>query len=223
MIPMAHPDDTSARTMDPDSADWLAGLRSEGRRRAKTERRLHELCVRAARAETNRRRGRIRISGPELDDLAQQAAADAMIAVLAKFEQFRGESRFTTWVYKFVIFEVSSKIGRHFSRRETVAFEPEDWERLESDPDDGPAESGERRELVAQLRRAIEQDLTPHQRTVFVAVALQGRGLDELAVELDSNRNALYKTMFDARRKLRTALAANGYLDPIGQGEGSAS
>lgn len=220
---MAHPDDASARALDPESAEWLAGLRAGGRPRAKTERRLHELCVRAARAEMNRRRGRIRISGPELDDLALQAAADAMVAVLAKFEQFRGESRFTTWVYKFVIFEVSSKVGRHFSRRETVAFEPEDWDRLESDPDDGPAESGERRELVAQLRRAIEQDLTPHQRTVFIAVALQGIPLDQLAAELDSNRNALYKTMFDARRKLRTALAANGYLDPIGQDEGRAS
>ena len=220
---MAHPDDAITSALDAESAEWLAGLRANGRARAKTERRLHELCVRAARAETNRRRGSIRISGPELDDLAQQAAADAMIAVLAKLEQFRGESRFTTWVYKFVMFEVSSKVGRHFSRRETVAFEPEDWERLESDPDDGPAPSGERRELVAQLRRAIDQDLTAHQRTVFVAVALQGIPLDQLAVELDSNRNALYKTMFDARRKLRTALAANGYLDPTGPGEGRAS
>ncbi len=220
---MAHPDDEPARELDPDSIDWLTALRSEGRKQDKAHRRLHELCVRAARAEVNRRRGRIRIAGPELEDLAEQAAADAMVAVIAKLATFRGESRFTTWVYKFVIFEVSSKIGRHFSRHETVAFEPEDWERLETDPDDGPAASGERRELVRQLRRAIEEDLTAHQRRIFEAVALQGIPLDQLAVELDTNRNALYKTMFDARRKLRGALAANGYLDPIDQGEGRAS
>lgn len=213
--------------MDLDSAEWLASLRSEGRKQNRAHRRLHDLCVRAARTEVNRRRGRIRISGPELEDLAEQAAADAMVAVIAKLESFRGESRFTTWVYKFVIFEVSSKIGRHFSRRETVAFEPEDWERLESDPDDDPAASGERRELVRQLRRAIDEDLTPHQRRIFEAVVLQGIPLDQLAVELDTNRNALYKTMFDARRKLRVALAANGYLDAptpaVDRGEGRAS
>ncbi len=165
----------------------------------------------------------MRISGPELDDVAAQAAADAMIAVIAKLETFRGDSRFTTWVYKFVMFEVSSKIARHFSRHETVAFETEDWDRLESDPDDDPATSSERRELVQRLRRAIEADLTPHQRRIFEAVVLQGIPLDQLAVELGTNRNALYKTMFDARRKLRTALAANGYLDPLNDDEGGAS
>jgi RNA polymerase sigma-70 factor (ECF subfamily) len=211
------------RAFDPDSAEWLTSLRSEGRKQDKAHRRLHDLCLRAARSEVNRRRGRIRISGPELDDLAEQAAADAMVAVIAKIDTFRGESRFTTWVYKFVIFEVSGKIGRHFSRRETVAFEPDDWDRLESDPDDDPAASSERRELVRQLRGAIEHDLTPHQRRIFEAVVLQGVPLDQLAVELDTNRNALYKTMFDARRKLRVALAANGYLDPVDPGEGRAS
>jgi RNA polymerase sigma-70 factor (ECF subfamily) len=211
MSDMAPPD--PARELDPDSVEWLADLRSAGRKRDRAHRRLHELCVRAAHSEVNRRRGRIRIQGPELVDIAEQAAADAMVAVIAKLETFRGESRFTTWVYKFVIFEVSSKIGRHSSRRETVAFEPEDWERLEADPDGDPAVSGERRELVRQLRAAIENDLTAHQRRIFEAVVLQGIPLDQLAAELDTNRNALYKTVFDARRKLRIALAANGYLD----------
>lgn len=217
------PPESSASKLDPDSAEWLVGLRSEGRLRDKTERRLHDLCVRAARTEVNRRRGRIRITGPELDDLAVQAAADAMVAVLGKLETFRGDSRFTTWVYKFVIFEVSGKVGRHVSRRELVAFEPEDWEKLETDVDDDPAASAERRDLVRQLRRAIEHDLTDHQRRIFEAVALQGIPLDQLAAELGTNRNALYKTMFDARRKLRVALAANGYLDPVAEAGGSAS
>ena len=222
------PPEFSASELDPsrhdaETAEWMAGLRAEGRARRTAERRLHDLCVRAARTEVNRRRSRTPITGPEIDDLATQAAADAMVAVLGKLETFRGESRFTTWVYKFVIFEVSGKIARHFSRREVVAFEAEDWDRLEAEPDSDPAASGEHRELVRQLRRALADDLTDHQRRVFEAVVLQGIPLDRLAVELGSNRNALYKTVFDARRKLRGALAANGYLDPIDQAEGGAS
>jgi RNA polymerase sigma-70 factor (ECF subfamily) len=216
---MAQANSGRARELDQESIDWIASLRSTARR----ERERANRRIRAAHAEVNRRRGRMRISGPELDDVAAQAAADAMIAVIAKLETFRGDSRFTTWVYKFVMFEVSSKIARHFSRHETVAFETEDWDRLESDPDDDPATSSERRELVQRLRRAIEADLTPHQRRIFEAVVLQGIPLDQLAVELGTNRNALYKTMFDARRKLRTALAANGYLDPLNDDEGGAS
>ena len=79
--------------------------------------RLHELLLRVARRETRRRCDRLRISGPELDDLAHQAAADAVVAIIAKIGEFRGESRFTTWAYKFVMFEVSGKIARHFWRQ----------------------------------------------------------------------------------------------------------
>ena len=92
--------------------------------------RLHELLLRAARAETRRRGDRLRISGPELDDLAHQAAADAVVAIIAKIGEFRGESRFTTWAYKFVIFEVSGKIARHFWRQRAVPLDAADWDRL---------------------------------------------------------------------------------------------
>jgi hypothetical protein len=64
------------------------------------------------------------ISGPELDDLAYQAAPDALLALTAKIGQFQGESRFTTWAYKFVIFEVSAKIGRHFAGARACGWTP---------------------------------------------------------------------------------------------------
>jgi RNA polymerase sigma-70 factor (ECF subfamily) len=70
--------------------------------------------LRAARREAARRGPRAQITGPELEDLACQAAGDALLAITRKAGQFRGESRFTTWAYKFVVFEVSAKIGRHF-------------------------------------------------------------------------------------------------------------
>ena len=159
-----------------------------------------------------RRAPRLRLAGPDLDDLAYQAAADAMIAITGKLGQFRGESRFTTWAYKFVIFEVSAKIGRHFWRHADVRLDAEDWDRLPARFGFDPAQEAEWRDLLAALRRAVDEELTARQRRVFVAIVLNDIPLDALVIELASNRNAIYKTLFDARRKLRAALAANGYV-----------
>ena len=175
--------------------------------------RLHGMLVRIAQAEVRRRGPRLRISGPELEDLAYQAAADALMAITGKLGQFRGESRFTTWAYKFVIFEVSAKVGRHFWRHPNVPLDAGDWDRLPDRFGFEPATEAEWRDLLAALRRAVDAELTPRQREVFVAIVLNDVPLDALAVKLGSTRNALYKMMFDARRKLRAALAANGYLD----------
>ncbi|MDT4914150.1 MAG: hypothetical protein QOC66_3278 [Pseudonocardiales bacterium] len=201
------------RRLDAESAAWLRDLGSAGRQREQAATRLHELLLRIARAELGRRSvGRREVTGPELDDLAHHAAADALLAITTKLRQFRGESRFTTWAYKFVILEVSSKLGRHFWQRPTVALDVEDWDRLPDRFGMGPAEHAQWHELVDALRRAVEDELTERQRHVFVAIVLQGVPLDALVVQLGSSRNAIYKTMFDARRKLRAALAANGYV-----------
>ena len=188
----------------------LAGL---GPQREAALARLHGMLVRIAQAEVRRRGLRLRISGPELEDLAYQAAADALMAITGKLGQFRGESRFTTWAYKFVIFEVSAKVGRHFWRHPNVPLDAGDWDRLPDRFGFEPAREAEWRDLLAALRRAVDAELTPRQREVFVAIVLNDVPLDALAVKLGSTRNALYKMMFDARRKLRAALAANGYLD----------
>jgi RNA polymerase sigma-70 factor (ECF subfamily) len=197
---------------DAETDDWVRALSADGAEREQAAVRLHELLLRAARAETRRRRGQLRISGPELDDLAYQAAADAVVAVLAKIGEFRGESRFTTWAYKFVMFEVSGKIGRHFWRQPQVPMDAADWERLPDRFGLDPARESEWRDLAAALRQAVGEELTVHQRRVFTAIAVNGVPLDALAAELGSSRNAIYKTMFDARRKLRARLVANGYL-----------
>jgi RNA polymerase sigma-70 factor (ECF subfamily) len=146
-------------------------------------------------------------------DVAHQAAADAMVAITAKLSQFRGESRFTTWAYKFVIFEVSTKIGRHFWRNRTVAMDAEDWSQLPERFGLDPAHDLEWRDLVESLHRAVDEVLTDRQRQIFVAIVLNAVPLDVLVLELGSNRNAIYKTLFDARRKLRTALVAKGMMD----------
>jgi RNA polymerase sigma-70 factor (ECF subfamily) len=201
------------RAADAESQRWLTELRDDSAGRQQSIAELHTLLLRAARSELHRRGDRVRINGVELDDLAHQAAADALVAILAKLEQFRGESRFTTWAYKFVILEVSTKLGRHFWRTPTVHLEGEQWDRLAERFGLDAVQHTEARDLLDALRRAVEQDLTAHQRRVFVAIVLDGVPLDALVVELGSNRNAIYKTMFDARGKLRATLAANGYLD----------
>jgi RNA polymerase sigma-70 factor (ECF subfamily) len=193
--------------------EWVAALGGAGAERDEAVARLHGTLLRVARSELNRRHGQLNVSGPELDDLAHQAAADAMVAILAKLDQFRGESRFTTWAYKFVMFEVSSKIGRHFWRTPPVPLNNEDWDRLPDRFAFDPAGESERRDFVRAVHRAVDEDLTERQRRVFVTLVLDGVPLDALAEKLGTSRNAIYKTMFDARRKLRASLVANGYLD----------
>jgi len=205
--------------LDPESAEWLRVLAGTGPRREVALARLHKMLVRIAQGEVRRRGPRLRVTGPELDDLAYQAAADALIAITGKLGQFRGESRFTTWAYKFVIFEVSAKIGRHFWRQAAVPLDAENWDRLPDRFGFDPAREAEWRDLLRALHRAVDEQLTTHQRMVFVAIVLNGVPLDTLVIELASNRNAIYKTLFDARRKLRAALAANGYIgDHISRG-----
>jgi RNA polymerase sigma-70 factor (ECF subfamily) len=199
--------------LDGESAAWIAALSATGGERDTAMTRLHELLVRVARRETQRRGVPSLIAGPELDDLAHQAAADAMLAIVGKLDSFRGESRFTTWAYAFVVFEVSSKIARHFWRRPAAPLDEADWDRLPDRFGFDPAEESQWRELMGAVRRAVEEELTAHQRRVFAALVLDGVPLDVLVLELRTNRNAVYKALFDARRKVRAALAANGYLD----------
>jgi RNA polymerase sigma-70 factor (ECF subfamily) len=176
---------------------------------------LQAMLLRVARRELARRGAHEQIAAPELDDLAYQAAGDALLAITQKIGQFRGESRFTTWAYKFAIFGVSATLARHFWRNRAGSLEAENWDRLPDRSGLDPARQYEWRDLLRALRRAVETELTPRQREVFVAIILNGVPFEALVVRLGSNRNAIYKMMFDARRKLRAALVANGYLDDV--------
>lgn len=202
----------TAPLLDPDSAAWLRDLAGPGPQQEAALARLHAMLVRIARREAARRAPRLQLAGPELDDLADQAAADALLAITRKLGQFRGESRFTTWAYRFVILEVSDKIGRHFWRNPGVPLDAGDWDKLPDRFGFEPAQEAEWRDLLAALRRAVDTELSPRQRQVFVALVVNAVPLDALVIELGSNRGAIYKVMFDVRRKLRAALAANGYM-----------
>jgi RNA polymerase sigma-70 factor, ECF subfamily len=160
---------------------------------------LHALLLKAARFELHRRR---QLPYDEAEDLATQAANDAMVALLRKLDTFRGQSRFTTWAYKFALLEAGVKARRRAWRGREVQIDEERWPEI---PDAGLSahERLEQQELLQALQRAVRTELTPHQREVFVALALNGVPIDVLAERLGSTRGALYKTLHDARRKLR--------------------
>jgi len=181
--------------------------------------RLHALLLRAARFEVSRRRQTTPdLANGDFDDLAQQSAADALVAVLAKLDDFRGESRFTTWVYKFALYETAVQVRRRAWQERERSIEPEAWEQIACRrlaPEDQAAEG----ELLAALRSAIGEALSPHQREILVAITLNGVPIDVLAERLETTRGALYKTLHDARKKLRRRLAEEGFdISEIGAG-----
>lgn len=198
------------------SEAWLEALRSEGAERDRAITDLYALLLRAARFKLRHRGAALgHVRGGELEDIATQAADDALLAVLAKLEHYRGASRFTTWAYKFALLEAGVKLRRRAWQGREVVLEPEAWTAF-PDRGDSAQERIERAELVSALSSAIDRVLTPRQRTVFVALALSEVPIDVLAERLGSNRGALYKTLHDARRKLRRELASAGYLQETG-------
>ena len=170
--------------LDEESSAWLRRLGAGGGERQAAERELYARLVRIALAEVRRRSASTPVTGPELEDVAHQAADDAMLAILAKLGGFRGESRFTTWAYRFVILEVSSKLGRHYWRNPPVALDAGQWERLPDRLGIDPARHAEAAGILAEVRRVVEQELTAHQRRVFVAIVVDGIPLDALAARL---------------------------------------
>jgi RNA polymerase sigma-70 factor (ECF subfamily) len=198
------------RTVDTDSREWLDALREGGSRRDAAVARLHALLLRATRFEVARRRaGLPHLRGGSLDDLATQSADDALVAVLAKLDDFRGASRFTTWAYKFALLEAAVRLRKLSWQGREVPLEPASWEAIAGGWT-SPHDEAETRELFAALRIAIDEQLTPHQREVLVAITLTGVPIDVLAEHLDTTRGALYKTLHDARQKLRRCLSDQG-------------
>src|SRR4051812_34522328 len=176
------------RTADPVSRRWVEQLHAGHPRHDDAVERLHDLLRRAARHELRRRRGGL--AAQELDDLGDQCADDALVKVLARIDGFRGLRRFTTSAYKFPVFEVSGKLAAYGRRGDADEL---DADGVADALAPRPGEVAERREQLAALRRGIESGLTPRQREVFVAIALDEVPIDALAARLGSNRNAVYK------------------------------
>jgi RNA polymerase sigma-70 factor, ECF subfamily len=191
--------DVSALAAAPALEGWHLDLRGDGPRRDVAAARLHALLLKAARFE---------LSSGELDDLAQEAASDAAMSILRRLDDFRGESRFETWAYKFALLEAAVKVRRRAWRDREVTLDSAAWESFAA-----PQADFEQTEVLACVREGIKTALSERQRQVLVAVVLEGVPIDVLAERLGSNRNALYKTIHDARMRLREHVAAAGHLE----------
>jgi RNA polymerase sigma-70 factor (ECF subfamily) len=196
---------TVVTASDVASREWLRSLRADCPTRNEAVGRLHALLLRAARFETARRRRHMPHVRDELEEIAHEAAGDALISVLAWLDDFRGESRFTTWPYKFAILETAIKLRKRAWQGRELPLEPEAWN-LFSSVTVAPDAAVEQNELLSALQTAVDDVLTPRQRQVLVALVLNGVPIDVMADRLDTTRGALYKTLHDARRRLREQL-----------------
>jgi RNA polymerase sigma-70 factor (ECF subfamily) len=136
------------------------------------------------------------------------------MAVTRKLDAFRGEARVTTWASKFVTLELSARLRRRVWRGRAVEPDETIWDRL-ADSTPSALQAIEHGELLAALRRAVKEDLTQRQRMVFQAAVIDEVPLDVLAERLQSTRGAIYKSLHDARRKLRDALTHAGYVEDL--------
>jgi RNA polymerase sigma-70 factor (ECF subfamily) len=190
--------------------DWVEALSIPGPSQDHAMSSLHEMMLRACRHQVRRMRSSLAGAGSErLEEIANQAADEAMMAVLTKLSTFEGRSRFTTWAYKFAILQCATEVRRYAWRNREVELN-DDVHVLERGP--SPASHAEASDLASAVRCAIDEALTPHQRRITIALLIDDVPIDVLAERLGSNRNALYKTVHDARTRLRAHLAASGHL-----------
>jgi RNA polymerase sigma-70 factor, ECF subfamily len=190
--------------------DWVELLTTTGPAREDALRRLHMLLLRAARRQVSRMQSMLAAVGADrVDEIVNQAADEAMVALLGKLSTFEGRSRFTTWAYKFAIFHAAVEVRRHvwLGREIPLQESPEPWALGPT-----PEEYTEAAALSRAVAHGIENVLTRHQRRIVIAVLLDDVPIDVLADRLGTSRNALYKTLHDARQRLRAHLTATGYL-----------
>ena len=190
--------------------DWVRALSGSTAEREEAIADLHALLLRGARFEFARRRASLTDVGrAEEADLATQAADDALVAILAKLDTFRGASRFTTWAYKFVLLEAGVKARRRAWQGREVTLDDEAWATV-ADPGSSAHEVLEHTELMQAIRHAAHTALTPRQHEVFCALALNDVPIDVLAERLGTTRGALYTALHGARRQVRRTLADAG-------------
>jgi RNA polymerase sigma-70 factor, ECF subfamily len=185
---------------------WLADLRGPGRESALTD--LRALLLRGLRYALVDRYG---VSEAHLEDFVQEA----LLKILDGLDTFRGESRFTTWANKIAVRVAFSELRRKrwedVSLQDLLAPYAGDFTpAFLTDPGPSPEKRATQEALLALVRRTIDEDLSARQRQALLAVMAGGMSLEEVARRMDTNRNALYKLIHDARRRLQRALLAQG-------------
>jgi RNA polymerase sigma-70 factor, ECF subfamily len=200
----------SVMARDLAGGDWVELLSAPGPGHDEALQRLHELLLRAARQQVSRMQPALNgIGQVRQDDIINQAADEAMISLLGKLATFEGRSRFTTWAYKFGILQAAVEVNRSMWRHRDVPLD-DVHEPLAAGA--SPEQFSEAADFSIAVGAAIEQTLTDHQRRVVLALLVDDVPIDVLAEHLGTSRNTLYKTLHDARKRLRAHLTATGFL-----------
>ena len=211
------------------NAEWLSALKSSGAKQADAITDLRAYVLRAALYSLRRSRGNLgRVASTEVNQLAEDCAQDALLAILQHLDDFRGESRFTTWVYSFAIntaLVAARREGWKSVPLDKVIDSPnlDEWTAAEGRAPADPQRLALQTETLAVIREAIDHHLSARQRQVVKAIFFEDVPLDEIARHWGSNRNAVYKLLHDARRKLKAHLEERGFgmqqtLDLFGVG-----
>jgi len=187
--------------------EWLTALRGPGREQALAD--LRSLLVRGLRYALADRPG---VTEADLEDFAQEA----LLKIMAGLDSFRGESRFTTWAHKIAVRVAFTELRRQrwkdvplqdlIARYDEGDFTPAAL----TDPAPSPDRRATQRMLLATVQRLIAEELTDRQRQAMTAVMIGGMPLEEVARRMGTNRNALYKLLHDARRRLKKQMLATG-------------
>lgn len=204
----------------PLDSEWVVRLSATGRVRAVAVAHLHELMLRAARHQVARMPEAFGLGAARRDEIVHSAADAATVSVLSRLNSFEGRSRFTTWAFKFAILHAGVEVRRAAWRDREIPL------RDVPDPADGreaatssPEVYAELQELAQAVRDGMGDALTPHQRRIMVAVLVDEVPIDVLAERLSTTRGALYKTLHDARQRLRFYLSQRGFMSARGPKE----
>lgn len=208
------PESTTERTNE----DWIADLTSDlpnVRDRALAD--LRQRLQRSILYYLSQERSDLRdLSGQELNQMAEDIAQDALVRIMNNVLTFRGESLFTTWANRIAIRLAISDLRRARYKDFSLDTLTADGELLPAssastnDTPPNPEEATERSDVLEIISRAFDEALTERQFRALEAVALKGIPMDIVAEQMGTNRNALYKLLHDARKKLRAHLEAQG-------------
>lgn len=190
---------------------WLADLRGPEKDLALAD--LRDMLVRGLRAALASRIRR------DLDHVLEDFVQEALIKILNNLASFRGESHFTTWAQKIAVNSAFTELRRRRWQDVSLQQLTQDSEGDEftpailTDAAPTPEQQAARLAMLEFVQRLIDEELTDRQRTALKAVVFHGMPMEEVARRLDTNRNALYKLLFDARQNLQRKLAEHG-LNP---------
>jgi len=202
-------------TQDRSNEAWLTELRAEGQVQATALQDLRQRLKRSILYYLSQDRSDLRdLSTTELDRMADDLAQDATLRVMDNLQTFRGESRFTTWANRIAVRLAISDLRRARYKDFSLDDLTSDGDFFASTEKTGgapnPERAVERGDVLERINKALEDALTERQYKAIAAIALQGVPIDVVAEQMDTNRNALYKLLHDARKKLKAHLEAQG-------------